>query len=1255
MKRVEGKSLTKNIVLIFLLTVLVLFFGVGSKLLNKPKYIVSADANGNTIYEYESNFSTSSTEQSTISNGWQKVSGFANGTLYEQDGALILDNSTTTYSIGTAGYTEINSKNYMISADLTMESKINSSRWMGIFYRQSEVSCLNMFAVSANNTANFNGYYTASIYQGGTNGWYSDKGNAIPKVTFSSDSPFYNKVFNGETVNLCVVVIGQRLVGYVDGICLLDWNIPFENKFTEGYAGICCAGAKVRIENFKITSLEEFNSDGGENINHEISLPTKTTSTYTAKNVPNNYVASATIDFNFTAINTSVATIDIATVGTDRVYLQVYKNGTVNLVRDNGTKTTLLEKNIAIADVENISILVKHVNNVVQISVNGEVVGERWLGNSVANFAFTSGDYSNSLNALVIKNSVKRSVYDSNFSILSSSSEQSILYGWKQEPQFGYGTLYEKNGAMILYNINNENNNIGAVGYTEVTSKDYMVSVDLTMLSSKNDSRWMGLYYRQKDSYCLNLFNLAGTNYASFGGYYTEIYNPNGKVGWYHDNGGSAEINYFAENSPLYNKVKNGETVNLCLVVIGDRVVGYVDGYYIASYIMPFGNRFPNGYVGVCCSGAEVKIENFKVTSLEEVNTATGENVNHGISLPTQGTTTYTAKNMPTNYITNANVGFNSSSTETSCAKLDVLVVGTDRVYLELYKNGKLNLVRDNGIKTTLLEKNITIADVENISVRVKHVNNVIQITINDKIEMEYWVYNSVSKFAFTSSDGNSVLNDLSISNTTKNLEGVEVIAPSVLPYGEVPKWTEILEINYVWSDGARESIDFTDGMISGFDKDTCGKQTLTFTYTIDEIEKTKEFTVVVHSFGDWQITQYPTLESKGIERRECSCGGYQEREWVTYHTIAWKGEDDEILEVDINAAYGQNPTYNGATPTKTPSLENAFAFDGWTTEVEQVTGDATYTAKFKNVAVAFYSLSVKETIGINFYLDIEKYTNDANAYVEIEYNHNTIDYAPDVRKDRIYVKNAIKDDNKGLYRFSLSFSSGQIADNINIKLCSVGGETLFKKDNYSILTYCQTVITSEETKNDEALVNLCKSIIDYGKYAKEYFEYKPEEEAIKESGLDLPESISIDANQDVTTEQELQSITNVTNAKFDRYSFVAYSDTSIRIYFKLENGASIDDYTASISPVDGSSMNVKLGTNTWGGYVEVYGIESANINKVFNVTLTHTDGKSTTITYSALHYLSEKMQDAKSTQALKNMCLAIYQYNLYAIAYFGE
>ena len=175
--------LLSKILLVVLSIVVAVTTVISISIFSKINNSVSAETN-NTIYE--SNFSTSSTAQTIISAGWQEEQLFANGTLYEQDGALILDNGTT-YSIGTAGYTEVNSKNYMISADLTMMSRIDGNRWMGVFYRQNDASCLNMFSTSAANKASFDGYYSATYNPNGTLGWYSDNGGTVETVTFPSD------------------------------------------------------------------------------------------------------------------------------------------------------------------------------------------------------------------------------------------------------------------------------------------------------------------------------------------------------------------------------------------------------------------------------------------------------------------------------------------------------------------------------------------------------------------------------------------------------------------------------------------------------------------------------------------------------------------------------------------------------------------------------------------------------------------------------------------------------------------------------------------------------------------------------------------------------------------------------------------------------------------------------------------------------------------------------------------------------------
>ena len=68
----------------------------------------------------------------------------------------------------------------------------------------------------------------------------------------------------------------------------------------------------------------------------------------------------------------------------------------------------------------------------------------------------------------------------------------------------------------------------------------------------------------------------------------------------------------------------------------------------------------------------------------------------------------------------------------------------------------------------------------------------------------------------------------------------------------------------------------------------------------------------------------------------------------VNKYTITWKYEDS-ILRTD-SVAFGETPAYIGETPTKESSAEYTYTFAGWSPEVSEVTGDATYTATFTEV-----------------------------------------------------------------------------------------------------------------------------------------------------------------------------------------------------------------------------------------------------------------------------------------------------------------
>ena len=65
-------------------------------------------------------------------------------------------------------------------------------------------------------------------------------------------------------------------------------------------------------------------------------------------------------------------------------------------------------------------------------------------------------------------------------------------------------------------------------------------------------------------------------------------------------------------------------------------------------------------------------------------------------------------------------------------------------------------------------------------------------------------------------------------------------------------------------------------------------------------------------------------------------------------YTVTWKNDDGTVLKTDT-VEYGKTPSYTGETPTKTATAQYTYTFDGWDSTLAPVTGDVTYTAKYKS------------------------------------------------------------------------------------------------------------------------------------------------------------------------------------------------------------------------------------------------------------------------------------------------------------------
>jgi uncharacterized repeat protein (TIGR02543 family) len=75
----------------------------------------------------------------------------------------------------------------------------------------------------------------------------------------------------------------------------------------------------------------------------------------------------------------------------------------------------------------------------------------------------------------------------------------------------------------------------------------------------------------------------------------------------------------------------------------------------------------------------------------------------------------------------------------------------------------------------------------------------------------------------------------------------------------------------------------------------------------------------------------------------------------VNTYTITFNNYNGAQLQ-SSSVAYGQTPAYNGATPLKPATADSTYTFVGWSPEIVNVTGDATYTAVF-SAAEKLYSV----------------------------------------------------------------------------------------------------------------------------------------------------------------------------------------------------------------------------------------------------------------------------------------------------------
>ena len=123
------------------------------------------------------------------------------------------------------------------------------------------------------------------------------------------------------------------------------------------------------------------------------------------------------------------------------------------------------------------------------------------------------------------------------------------------------------------------------------------------------------------------------------------------------------------------------------------------------------------------------------------------------------------------------------------------------------------------------------------------------------------------------------------------------------------------------------------------------------------------------YTFKSW------TPEVKAVTGNAVYTAVYEKT--VNKYTVTWKNDDGSVLRTDKDVEYGKMPSY-GANPTKAADAQYTYTFKDWTPEVETVTGDAMYKAKYTKEANSYT---------LTYDLDGGEWENDTTYTYPKKYN----------------------------------------------------------------------------------------------------------------------------------------------------------------------------------------------------------------------------------------------------------------------------
>ena len=346
----------------------------------------------------------------------------------------------------------------------------------------------------------------------------------------------------------------------------------------------------------------------------------------------------------------------------------------------------------------------------------------------------------------------------------------------------------------------------------------------------------------------------------------------------------------------------------------------------------------------------------------------------------------------------------------------------------------------------------------------------------------------------------------------------------------------------------------------------------------------------------------------------------------------------------------------NASYPPSISGIQNgitAYALNQltWTTDKAAVTLNATgsansfkFTAEYasKSPEVSLYgrSITLKDNIDVNYYMEMSDSVFEHDAYLEFKIGGQTYKLnASDAAE--------VNENGKTLYKFSCPVNAAQMSDTIETRI--VIDNKTEEEYSYSVKEYA-TELLSKSNEYPAETIKLVKALLNYGTAAQNFFKYNTD----KPANAGLSDTDKAVANADFAAYKAViktDSANSQSNGlTYYGSSLICKSEMTVRHYFMVNEGCDINNYKFSYVNAYGNEVSLTPKKASDGVYcVDINGIMARNLNSNYACKVT---GKNKTcifeLDYGPFSYSQKVIDSGNSSDELKNLVNALYWYWYY-------